>query len=231
MLITNIYSEMTFFTSFMIGFLGSFHCFGMCGFFFVLFFLKEKKNNIFIYRLVCNVGRICSYILIGVFFWLFSFLLNGLFGKFTLFFFKIFSGLVLIFYYLYVKKIIFINYFFFEKNLIFFWKKLFKFNDILIKNFLIKIFLYGIIWGFIPCGLVYTAILYSFSSESIYICFFNMLFFGLGTLPSMLIVFFFSENLKKFFFKYKFFKLFLETFILLFGIYIILCAFFNYGKC
>lgn len=230
MLIINLYNKMTFFTSFMIGFLGSFHCLGMCGFFSMLFFFNEKKKNVYVYKIFCNFGRIFSYILIGIFFWFFGFLLNTLFGKITFFIFKIFSGLILIFYYFYIKKIIFFNYFFFfEKKLISFWKKLFVFNNnILVNNFLIKYFFYGVIWGFIPCGLVYTAVLYSFSSESVYFCFFNMFFFGLGTLPSMLMIFFFSENIKKIFLKYKFF---LEIFILLFGIYIVLFAFLNYGKC
>lgn len=46
---------------------------------------------------------------------------------------------------------------------------------------------YGMIWGWLPCGLVYSTLTWSLASESATQGALIMLFFGLGTLPSMLL--------------------------------------------
>lgn len=46
---------------------------------------------------------------------------------------------------------------------------------------------YGLIWGWLPCGLVYSALTWSLASESALNGAVIMLFFGLGTLPSMML--------------------------------------------
>ena len=44
---------------------------------------------------------------------------------------------------------------------------------------------YGIIWGWLPCGLVYSTLTWSLASGSALNGAFTMLAFGLGTLPAM----------------------------------------------
>lgn len=46
---------------------------------------------------------------------------------------------------------------------------------------------YGVIWGWLPCGLVYSALTWSLASENAINGALIMLFFGLGTLPSMML--------------------------------------------
>ncbi len=48
--------------------------------------------------------------------------------------------------------------------------------------------LFGLIWGWLPCGLVYSALLYSLTTESAWHGGLFMLFFGLGTLPMLFTV-------------------------------------------
>jgi sulfite exporter TauE/SafE len=51
---------------------------------------------------------------------------------------------------------------------------------------LYKAAVFGLIWGWLPCGLVYAAVIYSVTTESAINGALFMLSFGLGTLPSML---------------------------------------------
>ena len=45
----------------------------------------------------------------------------------------------------------------------------------------------GAIWGWLPCGLVYSALLWAVTANSPWLSAFYMFMFGLGTLPAMLI--------------------------------------------
>lgn len=49
-----------------------------------------------------------------------------------------------------------------------------------------KAFTYGLIWGWLPCGMVYTVLIWSLASGSAINGAFTMLAFGLGTLPAMI---------------------------------------------
>lgn len=228
-----MYNEITYFTSFMIGILGSFHCFGMCGVLSTfLFFNIDKFSNQkkLFYQFIYNFGRICSYVFLGFLFSFFGFITNHFFGNITIFFFKLLSGFSLILYFFYIKNIFNYNFIILEKFLYFFWKKLFAFDKNINTINFIKVFIFGIFWGFLPCGLVYTAILYSFSSSISSGCL-SMLFFGFGTLPSMFIFSFFFKSFFIFLKKNIYIKLLFEIFIFLFGVFIIFDSFVNYGKC
>ena len=50
----------------------------------------------------------------------------------------------------------------------------------------VKALLFGLIWGWLPCGLVYAAIVYAAASGSAVDGALFMVFFGLGTLPAVL---------------------------------------------
>ena len=51
---------------------------------------------------------------------------------------------------------------------------------------IIKAFLYGFIWGWLPCGLVYTVLIWTLTSGSAIDGAITMLAFGLGTLPTLI---------------------------------------------
>lgn len=56
--------------------------------------------------------------------------------------------------------------------------------------------LLGFFWGFIPCGLVYTALTFSLSHQNTLLSVTSMLCFGLGTLPAMLGTTFLAQQIR-----------------------------------
>jgi sulfite exporter TauE/SafE len=49
-------------------------------------------------------------------------------------------------------------------------------------------YLFGVLNGLLPCGMVYLALLYSFSSTNLFESTLSMFFFGLGTIPVMFFI-------------------------------------------
>ncbi len=66
-----------------------------------------------------------------------------------------------------------------------------------IKN-IKQAFVAGLLWGWLPCGLVYSVLIWSLSSGSAVKGGLLMLSFGLGTLPSLLAMGLFATMLKHF---------------------------------
>lgn len=60
-----------------------------------------------------------------------------------------------------------------------------------------RTFLFGMLWGWLPCGLVYSVLLLSLSTGTGLEGMLTMLFFGLGTLPGMLTTGYFSEFIQR----------------------------------
>lgn len=77
-----------------------------------------------------------------------------------------------------------------------FWKKVMPIAQKLlpIKSYY-HAFLLGILWGWLPCGLLYSALSFSALSPSPIYAGLTMFSFGLGTLPSMLTAGYFSSKL------------------------------------
>lgn len=181
---------LSFFTSFIIGFLGSAHCIGMCGNIFGTIstrILKFKDSTIFFSQLCYNLGRIISYGLIGGFAGFSGFILFDLIGFDFIKYARLTSSLMT----LLIGFSIFISF-----NFVFFFEKIIHlnfnfFNKLLNKILLIKSpykeFMIGILWGNIPCGFVYSALFLALTSGSIHKSFFLMFFFGLGTVPAMML--------------------------------------------
>ena len=74
-----------------------------------------------------------------------------------------------------------------EKVGIHFWRRIKPFGRRLIpvKDHT-QAFLFGMIWGWLPCGLVYTALALALSTGDVAKSTLTMLFFGLGTLPAVM---------------------------------------------
>jgi sulfite exporter TauE/SafE len=68
-----------------------------------------------------------------------------------------------------------------------FWKTIEPYGRKLIPVATLKqAFLFGMVWGWIPCGLVYTALALAATSGDIVTSALSMLAFGLGTLPAVM---------------------------------------------
>ena len=192
--------EITFFTLFLLGFFGGTHCVGMCGGLSSAFALQlpPHLNRIGLIVLL-NLGRISSYVVIG--------LLVGLVGQVGISLddtravqngLYIAANVLLLLLGLYLAgistaatKIEGIG------KLI--WKRL---NPLLNKLLPIKsipaCFGVGVLWGWLPCGLVYSASLYALGSGNALHGGLYMLAFALGTLPNLLAMGIFAAQLKTF---------------------------------
>lgn len=190
--------NISFLTAFLFGFLGSIHCVGMCGGIITALSMKllENKKRFYLYQLIYNTGRIISYGIVGVFVSIFGVFIFDLFGIDVKVLFKFFFPSILIFFGLFLlnvfKKFFFnlerFSYDFFN----FLYKKIFRFLHF--KSPLNE-FIIGLLWGNMPCGLVYSVLSISLVSGSILKSFFLMMFFGLGTMPAVIFTGTFYSNI------------------------------------
>jgi sulfite exporter TauE/SafE len=180
---------------FLMGLLGGAHCLGMCGGVVGMLTaglgpeIRSNPKKVALFHLNYNIGRILSYILMGLVFGLLGAILAqtlqmSLFDKVL----RVFSGVLMIMVGLYIGgwsssiQIL-------EKIGVKFWAVL----QPLTKRFLpVKdlksAFFTGLLWGGIPCGLVYGALSFAIVSGSAAQGGLIMLVFGLGTLPSLLLM-------------------------------------------
>mgnify|MGYP000542786988 FL=1 len=190
--------DITFFTLFLLGFFGGTHCVGMCGGLSSAFALQLPPHlNRLGLIVLLNLGRISSYVLIGLIVGLVGqigislddtrWLQNGLY---------IAANILLLLLGLYlaglstaatqIERI--------GRPI---WKCL---NPILNRLLPIKsvpaCFGVGMLWGWLPCGLVYSASLYALGSGNAVQGGLYMLAFALGTLPNLLAMGIFAAQLK-----------------------------------
>lgn len=169
-------------TALIFGLLGSFHCVGMCGP--IAFLLPvDRENNfkklfqIFIY----HSGRILAYSSIGFLF--------GFAGKSLSIFglqqqLSIWIGVIMIIFILLPKKML--NKLTFSKSISGFISRLKSaMGKELKKKTPDTFFTIGFLNGFLPCGLVYTAVLGAISRQNALEGSLYMALFGLGTIPLM----------------------------------------------
>ena len=79
------------------------------------------------------------------------------------------------------------NFAYIEKTGSHFWKTIEPYGRKLIPVATLRqAFLFGMVWGWIPCGLVYTALALAATTGNITTSMFSMLAFGIGTLPAVM---------------------------------------------
>lgn len=174
----------------LIGLLGSAHCLVMCGGITAAFSLAVPENKrtgpVFWYLISsASLGRILSYTLLGIGFGLIGGWLRGDHELLTLIF-RLLTGLILIAMGFWISDL---------------WKGLNRLESWgarvitpLVSRFRstarpdtpVNALKYGIAWGFLPCGLVYSALLWSASTAHAGQAGLQMALFGLGTLPAIL---------------------------------------------
>lgn len=178
--------ELQLFSAFLIGLAGSVHCVGMCGGIVSTFslFTPQNQSNL-AYLLFYNIGRISSYTLAGA---LTAGLGNLVSSQTT-------GGWV----WLNVLGAVFLlllacymgGWWMALTHLEKLGSHFFRYIRPLSKQFLpmkspLYALPYGFIWGWLPCGLVYSTLTWSLSAGSSLQGAFVMLSFGLGTLPALL---------------------------------------------
>lgn len=181
-------TELNLIPAFLLGIAGGIHCVGMCGGIVGSFtFMLPKNTSKWPYMLAYNMGRILSYSVAGALAGYFGHALtsNSFFSPQSL---PLLSGIFMVLLGLYIGQ---------------WWRILTQLERLgsivwrrispLSKRFIpftqpISALPYGMIWGWLPCGLVYSALTWSISSGGALNGALTMLFFGLGTLPIMLAI-------------------------------------------
>lgn len=167
-------------SAFLFGFLGSFHCAGMCSP--IALSLSYRSENAVLGKIIYNFGRIITYAFLGA--------IIGAVGQAMLLvveqvYVSVFFGVLLVLFGLFsvnldnlVAKLPFFGIF---------TQKLASFLKIFTqKKGLFAYLAIGLLNGFLPCGLVYMALLGAVASGDTLNGLLYMTFFGLGTLPMML---------------------------------------------
>jgi uncharacterized protein len=180
--------ELSLMSAFLVGLLGGGHCVGMCGGIVgaVSMHLPQSKSKA-PFLLAYNAGRILSYTLAGA--------IAGLVGASSFFLQHVLpiqqllysiSSLMLIALGLYLAGI-WHGVTYLESTGKAIWKTLQPFSKryIPVQNFR-QAFILGGLWGWLPCGLVYSVLIAAIATGSAVSGGLLMLAFGLGTLPTLL---------------------------------------------
>ena len=170
------------YTAFVLGLLGSFHCIGMCGpIAFALPLDRSSKGKMLFQTFLYHLGRLITYSLIGV---LFGLIGRGLFLSGIQQRLSILMGIIMI-----ATVVIPVKVF----NRFQITKPLYKIIGQVKKQlglYLNKksnksIFLIGFFNGFLPCGLVYMALIGAVATSNTFLGASYMFLFGMGTIPMM----------------------------------------------
>jgi len=168
-----------------LGFLGSFHCAGMCGPIAMVLPVKSTKESAIISgRLIYNSGRVLTYVFLGLLFGLagLSIALKGMQKEFG-----IITGIIILIIALLPQRVVtklrsYTSSNSFTALIRKYLKKLFA------KKTRLSLFLIGSLNGLLPCGFVYMAIAGAASAGSSGGGMIYMALFGLGTFPMMMMI-------------------------------------------
>jgi len=177
----------------LIGLLGSLHCVGMCGnISAVLTFslpqpMRDSTPRLLGFVGLYNAGRLLSYTLAGSLAGAFGGQLIGqLRGDQGFLWLRLMSTLLMIAVGLYLAGW-FPRYAHIERIGLPLWRRLEPLGRRMLPvGHPLQALLYGMIWGWLPCGLVYTALLLALSQGQALQGGLYMLAFGIGTLPSVM---------------------------------------------
>jgi sulfite exporter TauE/SafE len=172
------------------GLLGSTHCIGMCGgisaaLSFALPPASRSGIRLFIYQMAYNSGRLLTYTILGV---VVGSLAHGILGgwaqspwpRFVAGLFMALMGLYLAGWWNLLQKLEGVG-----GGL---WRSLEPLRRHLLPvDHPLKAIIAGAVWGFLPCGLVYSALTLALARSDSVASGAVMLAFGLGTLPALLV--------------------------------------------
>jgi len=180
--------------AFAMGLASSLHCIGMCGSIIGTLTLSLSPNvrgsNYLLSAFVLNynLGRLTSYMLAGGFVGIIQTITVMPFGEHGYRIIQILSAIIMASSGLYIAGW-FSMFAYVEKVGLILWKKLEPYGRRLIPvSNRLQAYLFGVVWGWLPCGLVYTALVLAATAGSAEKSAFTMLAFGLGTLPAVMSV-------------------------------------------
>ncbi|MDJ0956011.1 MAG: sulfite exporter TauE/SafE family protein [Arenicellales bacterium] len=184
-------SELTFLAALLVGFLGSTHCIGMCSGIAGTVGASTATNPSFLdrssYLLLYNIGRISSYVIAGC--------AAGAVGQIGL---GVFPetvahsiALVISVVFLIALGSYLAGWWSFLPKLELVGTRLWRIVEPWGRKLLpvrnrFQAFLFGCVWGWLPCGLVYSVLAWAVAVGSVKQGALLMLGFGLGTLPTVL---------------------------------------------
>lgn len=216
--------EFSYFSAFIVGLLGGVHCVGMCGGIVgaLSFNIKTQQNmsaSLLKILLGYNLGRLFSYTLAGAIMggigwaathWLDIRQLQMLLQIFAAVFLML-LGLYLAGWWPLLVHL--------EKLGGHLWKQIEPVGRKYIPaTRWHHALILGMLWGWLPCGLVYSVLIWSVSAGSFYQGALLMLCFGLGTLPNLLAMGVFAQQLNQFV-RRRGIRQLAGTMVMLFGIW------------
>jgi len=179
--------------AFVMGLFSSMHCIGMCGSIIGTLTLslspeiRNNKKRLLPFVFNYNFGRITSYAIAGGLVGAIEALLTMHLGETHGHrFLQLLSAVIMASAGLYIAGW-FPRFAYIEKTGMLLWKKIEPYGRKLIpvKN-LKQAYLFGMIWGWLPCGLVYSALALAATAGDASKSSLTMLAFGLGTLPAVI---------------------------------------------
>jgi len=171
-------------TPLMIGFFSGFHCIAMCGGLCAVICQKQNAPQ----TVLTNLGRVITYTLLGA---VFAGLIQGASLQLDLaslgFFLRVLMGIMLV---LTGLVLVFKNkakWLVLQKPLPFWPKVSSKLQKIQLNNNTSSVILKGMLWGLIPCGLLYGMLVIAATTADVIRGASFMLFFGIGTMLPLLL--------------------------------------------
>ena len=194
-------SDITYLAAFIVGLLGGVHCVGMCGGIVsaLSFSLTPQKKTPWLILIAYNLGRLSSYTIAGV--------LAGILGATILTVIPLAKMQVLLLVlagiFMALMGLYLANWWQLLRHVEHMGGRLWKVIEPAGRKLLPvrstgQALLLGMIWGWLPCGLVYSVLIWSMSSGSAQTGGLLMLSFGLGTLPNLLAMGVFANRLQGF---------------------------------
>ncbi|MBU1553927.1 MAG: sulfite exporter TauE/SafE family protein [Gammaproteobacteria bacterium] len=172
----------------LIGLLGSSHCLVMCGGIAgaLQLSMSGSARHKVVLQLLLSAGRLSSYALFGAAVGYFGASAMQLAGA-SLLWLRLLAGVLLLMMALYISRLWF-GLLVLEKVGQHIWRRVQPVaQGLLPLNSAAKAYAYGLCWGALPCGLVYSTLGWSLASGSAGMGALLMLSFGVGTLPAILL--------------------------------------------
>jgi sulfite exporter TauE/SafE len=181
--------EAQFAAAFLIGLLGGVHCVGMCGGIVgALTVQMPGRGRAWGLHLTYSAGRIASYSVAGA--------IMGMIGSMGLFFDQVLPVQLLLYVFANLLLVVLGMYLAGFGGLLlrlealggWLWRRIQPYSArVLPADTAGKAFVLGVLWGWLPCGLVYSLLATALLSGGAVSGFLVMLAFGLGTLPNLLL--------------------------------------------
>jgi len=212
-----------FVSAFLMGLIGSGHCIAMCGGIASSLQLASNKRQTWLYSLAYNSGRALSYMLAGA-------LVAGISSQFATqnsafsFFLSFLAGIFMLLVGVYIMRLAATLQWLEKLGKTLIWQHLIKLNKYLMPiDSPLKALGYGALWGWLPCGLVYSALTWAMTSGTAINGALVMLAFALGTFPAMITLGVAAQKLNTLF-NHPWTRIILGSVIIWYGIYLLIIA-------